>query len=480
LSSTTDVRRESREGQVLVIFALCLTTLMIVAALAFDTGMVLLELRDQRNAADAAALAGARFLPGDTTAARAAAFEYATRNGFTNGVESESVEVFIPPVSGPFAGDVGFIEVRVAATRSSILAQFAGILDWDIGARAVAANITGNRGTAALIALDESGCNALIVEGEGELRSFGDIQVNSTCEPNAMRVAGEGEIITAPGVGCDVVGDPGFQAGGGADYDCTVDEGVAAIPDPYLGVPEPPIPMTGDPPEIEYPTPPAQEGGAAAPIPAGCPGSATAATDAVPAACRFNGSYAGTTWRLYPGYYPGGINLEAGIFYLEPGIYYVAGGFDPGGGVGPVSFRIAGGGASVTSVAAGMPTLGGGILIFNGEHATLQDGKIVLQGGDAGVNLWPLNDGSDWQSMVVFQDRDVCVDMSIVGGSSTMQVRGVIYIPCGTVVAEGDGGAVITDQIIAFRFQMKGNIGSLSVLYDDDFLPPATYAGLVE
>jgi ribosomal protein S27E len=82
--------------------------------------------------------------------------------------------------------------------------------------------------------------------------------------------------------------------------------------------------------------------------------------------------------------------------------------------------------------------------------------------------------------MVVFQDRDVCVDMSIVGGSSSMQVRGVIYVPCGKVIAEGNGGTVETDQIIAYRFQMKGDIGSLTVNYDDAFLPDATYAGLVE
>jgi hypothetical protein len=238
--------------------------------------------------------------------------------------------------------------------------------------------------------------------------------------------------------------------------------------------------MVGDPPVIDYPDQPDQEGGTSKAIPAGCPGSATPATDAAPASCRFNGSYAGTTWRLHPGYYPGGINLEAGTFYLEPGIYHVAGGIDPGGGSGPVSFRIAGGTASATTVAIGQSTLGGGILIFNGEHASLPDGRIILQGGDAGVNLLPLHDGSLWDSMVVFQDRDVCVDMSIVGGSSSMQVRGVIYVPCGKVIAEGNGGTVETDQIIAYRFQMKGDIGSLTVNYDDAFLPDATYAGLVE
>lgn len=61
-----------------------------------------------------------------------------------------------------------------------------------------------------------------------------------------------------------------------------------------------------------------------------------------------------------------------------------------------------------------------------------------------------------------------------------MQVRGTIYAPAAKIVAEGSGGAIITDQIIAFRFQMRGDIGSLTVAFDANFLPEATFAGLVE
>jgi hypothetical protein len=39
---------------------------------------------------------------------------------------------------------------------------------------------------------------------------------------------------------------------------------------------------------------------------------------------------------------------------------------------------------------------------------------------------------------------------------------------------------VIPDQVIAFRFQMKGDIGSLTVAFDSNFLPGATFAGPVE
>src|SRR3954471_15800974 len=66
LSSTTDFRER---GQVLVLFAGAALTLFVVAALAFDTGMILVQRRDEQNAADAAALAGARYLPGNEASA---------------------------------------------------------------------------------------------------------------------------------------------------------------------------------------------------------------------------------------------------------------------------------------------------------------------------------------------------------------------------------------------------------------------------
>lgn len=478
MSSTTDSRHgaESR-GQVLVLVALSMTVIVAIAALAFDAGMVVVQLRDQQNASDAAALAGARYLPGDPSAAQAAAIDIATANGFSNGVASATVVVNVPPLSGAHAGDNGFIEVVIGSSRPSIFGGIAGIASWDVGARAVAANDTGNRGPFALLALDPSGCEALKVEGSGELISNGDIQVNSlgappACPTGAFRVAGESEVITAPGVGCNVAGD--FSAGGGAAYTCTPNEGVVPIPDPFAGIGEPAPPTSGDPPEIVYPLPPAQVAGPAMALPTGCPDGdpLTPATDATPVLCRFTGAYTGTTWRMYPGYYPGGLWLEAGVFYLEPGIYIVADG----------GFRIAGATASVTSVDPGGTTLGGGILLFNTTHpsTTTSPGQIVLQGGGAGVNLLPLDQGTPWDQLVIYQDPDISLDVSIVGGASTMQVRGTIYAPTATVVAEGSGGAVITDQVIAYRFRMRGDIGSLTVAFDSNFLPDVSFAGLVE
>ena len=60
MSSITD--RSDQRGQVIVLFAGAMITLLLAAALAFDVGVMVLERRDQQNAADAAALAGARYV----------------------------------------------------------------------------------------------------------------------------------------------------------------------------------------------------------------------------------------------------------------------------------------------------------------------------------------------------------------------------------------------------------------------------------
>jgi hypothetical protein len=465
LSSITEPRSE--RGQIIVIFAASLIVIFGVAALVFDGGMMLLEKRTQQNAADAAAIAGARFLPTNPTEAEDAAFALATENGFTDGVDNQVVDVYIPPVNGPHAGDDGFIEVIIRSERASFFSGIWGIFSHDVGSRAVAANQTGVLGPFAMLSLNPDSCNAMDVGGSGEIISNGDIQVNSTCPSGAMHLHGTGEIVTAPDVACNVVG--GFNAGGGATYNCPVNEGVVPIPDPFLTLPEPPIPVDGGG-AIVYPTAPLYISGSPSTIPSGCPGGSAAATQAVPAPCQFTGSYSGTVWRLFPGYYPGGIQLQAGTFYLEPGIYYMGGG----------GFIMNGSDVSITSVEAGGTTLGGGVLLFNGDNLPFANGPIQLNGGGSGSHLYPLDQGTQWDGIVVFQDRLVCEGALFNGAGTTLEVRGLIYIPCGLTTANGNGGTIIVDQIIADTFKLTGSGGSLTVAFDEDFLPGLTIAGLIE
>jgi hypothetical protein len=486
VSSTTERRRE--RAQVIVIFAISAVVIMLVAALAFDTGTILVEKRDQQNAADGAALAGARFLPDDAAAATAAAIEIARRNGFEDGLNSADVVINIPPLSGAFTGaGNGAIEVLIGTTRSSVFAGIMGSGSWDVSSRAVAANDTITFGPFAMLALDPTACPALVVEGNGTINSNGNIQVNSSCTTGdgAFRVAGNGTLnLTAAGVGCNVNGGA-TEGGGVASNDCspntdppTVTTGAPTVPDPYASLgdptPIPPLPsgiVRWDPVANAPLTP------AVAP-PAGCPGSASPATEVAPALCNFGGSYDSTkTWRVYPGYYPGGINLQGGNFLMEPGVYYIGGG----------GFRVAN--AALYSVDPGEDQddgVGGGVLIFNSDYpgGSPAPDNVVLQGGSAEVALWPLvgtGDYADYDKMVIYQDRDVTLDVEIHGGSSNMDVRGIIYAPTAHVFAEGSSGTLTMDQVIASTFRVKGETGStINIAYDSDFLPGYRVAGLVE
>jgi Flp pilus assembly protein TadG len=480
LSSTTDL--QGQRGQVLTVFAGGLAAILLVAALAFDMGAVLLERRDQQNAADAAALAGARFLPANPAAARERATAIATANGFTDGMGSVTVQVNIPPKTGWFSGSGnGAVEVVIGSSRASIFAGIIGRSEWGVGSRAVAANQASASGPFAMLALHE-GClpgkdsAPFIVEGNGTVKSSGNIQVNSSCDSGggAFRVAGEGTLsLEGSGIGCNVVGSDSSPNKGAARNDChPTNTGATSIPDPLAGLGHPPIPP--------MPQPPVRISGQK-PIPVGCPGSTGEATHQAPQSCEFPSSYKGETWRLFPGYYPGGINLEGGTFYLEPGIYYVAGGTKLQGAKTPVAFRTAGGGVNVISVDPGGTALGGGILIFNGTHPKADPGEIVIQGGESEIRLWPLDQGTPWDKIVIFQHRDITLSVRIVGGTSTLDLRGIIYAPSAGVIVEGNESTLTLDQIIAQTISIKGSSPStITVAYDADFLPSFRLAGLVE
>jgi Flp pilus assembly protein TadG len=491
-------QRDRQHGQALVIFALAGMVLIGTAAMAFDTGMILLEKRTQQNAADAAALAGARFLPGNHDKASNQAFAVATANGFADGSGDVTVNVTFPTS--------GQIRVSIDNDRAPIFARIFGINNWDVGSTALATNESRPSGPFALLTLRPD-CHPgggdyapLLLAGTGLITSSGNIHVNSSCASGngAMRLAGQGDLrLNVPGIGCNVVGL--YTYGGGATSDCHPpngpEQGVVAIDDPYANLPYPPIPS----PYVDefgvshLARPPQQVSGTTRDIPTGCPGSTEPATHATPSSCKFEGSYDGTTWRLYAGYYPGGIDLRRGTFYLEPGIYYLAGGCReadcPRTGSGDrYTFRAAGGGntgggVTVMTVDAGGTTFGGGIMLFNGKHSASPawpDGMIYLQGGSSTFKMLPLDQDTEWDNFLIFQHRDNSQPVRIEGGNSEMDLRGIIYAPGADISAKGNAGTITVDQIIASSAEIRGGGGTINITYDWDHLPLLRMAGLIE
>src|SRR5919108_1667600 len=82
---------KEERGQTIVVAALLLTLLIALVGLGVDVSWYSLNLVRMQRAADAAALAGVVYLPGNQPAAYAAALAEATKNGYTDGVGGVTV-----------------------------------------------------------------------------------------------------------------------------------------------------------------------------------------------------------------------------------------------------------------------------------------------------------------------------------------------------------------------------------------------------
>ena len=494
MSSTTNRPRE--RGQVLVLFAGGLVVLLLIAALAFDVGMMVVERRDQQNAADAAALAGARYVLVDEVAAEDAARRLAIDNGFDDADPNEVVNVYIPAIHGRYTGLPGFIEVEIQATRPSIFGGVIGRSTWPIGAMAVATNDQDLTFPFSMLALDPSACKAIQASGGGVVEAYANIQSNSNgadCAPadpvGFSRTGGATINVIAPDATCRVVGE--FQdAGSGPPINCTIAENSFALPDPLRNLPapaKPSLPTTpmvfADPSVVPAPNPPRH-----------CPGGSPAPNEGSPNLCKIpqGGGPSNEGWILYPGLYPGGIEVTADrTVYLMPGIYWIGGGgLDIGGGGSIVTIATeADARPNVADAPCAQATtteaLCGGVLIYNSKLPSSAGGNVILNSSAATMKLASFDVPSTdpnfiYQDIVFFQDRTVTEPVTLNGSASSTVIEGIIYAPGADVTLNGNGGTLIVDQVIANTFKVNGNGGTIKVLRGKGVDAVITAAGLVD
>lgn len=490
MSSTTDRRPE--RGQILVLFAGGLATLLVVAALAFDVGMMLVERRDQQNAADAAALAGARYslvsgtyhgmcdgAPSDNKAVKAAC-DVALANGFDAALDDEDVVVHIPPRNSSvgYNGVPGFVEVDISTSRASIFGGIIGRALWPVGSIGIAANQPNLTFPFSMLALNPTMCKAMLFSGSGVVEAYGNIHANSTGSDCADRISlsrtgGATVNIYADEAACRTAGL--IQDQGSGSMTCTRVENSFVLPDPLR--------------RLAAPAKPAM---APALVPVGhlkaspdyCPGAtgskAPKETQTQPCDVGGNGAaYADLSWILHPGLYPAGLRFTNGVTaYLLPGIYWIGGG----------GFQTSGDASVITVSSAGAvpaSTASGGVLIYNSKLPTSPGDGITLGGSGATVKMKPLDvpvtdPDHIYNSIVIFQDRTVTAGVTINGSASTTEVEGLIYVPAGLVTLNGNGGTLILDQIIADSYKVNGDGGTLKVLRRTGVDAIISGAGLVE
>ena len=235
--------RRNERGQALIIIVFSIIALVGVTALAIDGGNVYAERRRAQNAADAAALAGAlERINNNASGWTDAVFQSAAKNGYNNDGVTNIVKVYSPPISGPNAGDVEYIQVQITSYTKTYFASVLGIPQITNEVQAVSRTKTPQYlpmfGGAAVVSMaPTSDCDnykAFWVTGEATLDlTGGGIFVNSNNPDCALITQGEGSIRIRDSNQIQVVGG-------------------ASIQKPKLITPYPPI--TGTPP-VSYPPP---------------------------------------------------------------------------------------------------------------------------------------------------------------------------------------------------------------------------------
>jgi hypothetical protein len=123
-AAPSEERRSQQAGQVLPIFVILSVVLLGGAALLTDVAWWWTVEQRMQRAADAAALAGAVYLPGNQAQAYSAAYAEATRNGFTHGADG----VAVTPRRDPSDPRKLIVDIDGDAATN-----FAGIFCWDGG-----------------------------------------------------------------------------------------------------------------------------------------------------------------------------------------------------------------------------------------------------------------------------------------------------------------------------------------------------------
>jgi hypothetical protein len=366
------------------------------------------------------------------------------------------------------------VEVTINATRPSFFQGVVGVTVQRTGAMGVATNGTDIPLPYSLLALDPHGCGANKITGSPgtAVTTDGTVHIDSDCasNPGALQLSGNG-VLTAPE--CDVVGL--LNTSNNATNACaSAPSGVLVFGDPLRNLPPPPKP--GLPAPVQPISAPSD------PIPSGCPGGSSPATEAAPAACAFTSpSMNNKVYRIFPGLYPGGIAVTRATVYMEPGVYWIGGGGIDIRSNGPSTVH----GALVSKASGdntGM-TPSGGVLIYNSTLPTSAYGPIHLNGGDGStLALRPIQSGV-YKSMVIFVDRTAATgngDIDLNGAGSTLNISGTIYAATGNVKLNGSESSAIGTQLICYNFVLNGSGAAFTLDYSPDDLFHLKGVGLVE
>lgn len=196
------IRRQER-GQALIVIVFAILGLVGITALAVDGGNAFLQTRRAQNAADAVALGAAlaRIRIGSSWVE--SAYQMAADQGYDNDGITNTVQIFSPPSSGNYEGNIEYIQVIITVHTPTYIAGAIGIEQTTTRVQAITRTKTPViaeilSGNAVISLAPESDCDnhkAFWIHGEATLDiSNAGVFVNSNNETCALIQQGSGSI----------------------------------------------------------------------------------------------------------------------------------------------------------------------------------------------------------------------------------------------------------------------------------------------
>lgn len=228
-------------GQALILMVFAMTVVFLLGVLMIDIGLWVSERREAQTAADMAALAGGVELTslsgGGGVIAKAQ--QWATLNGYTQGVDGATVQV-----NYPYNGDSTKVEVNVSKPAPLLFSSIFSVAGLDVGARAVAGQRPGNPPHYNFVSLNTSTDNhTLLVKLGGQLTVTSGIYVDSSNSGDGFDIFGVGGNISSP----DIRTHAGWET---HDNDTVTVNGITCPLDEVKG---PPWPVTPGCPSVNQP-----------------------------------------------------------------------------------------------------------------------------------------------------------------------------------------------------------------------------------
>ena len=420
-------------GQALILITLAAIGLVGITGLAIDGSAKFSDRRHAQNAADAAALAGALAKAnaesaGDDAATvwaelSTAALNRADDNGYDGNLVSNVVEVYSPPISGPYTGKDLYVQVIITSYVDTFFSKVLGIAQTQNIVQATA--LAGKGGTiangASVVSMNPnpncsagggSGGGSFDVGGNGEIHlSGGGMFVNSSASCGYSQTSCSVLLTMDSGAGISSAGSAINQACGTPVPQTTSAEQIL-IPD-----------------EIVYPDKPA-ECGMAAPSPTNNPPGSD-------------------SWTIYPGYYTDfpqagliGNNKE---ITMSPGVYCVDGDVHWSG----ATFDLLDGTSGVT------------IYITNGHDFSLSINSPIL--------LDASNSGDYAGYLIILEGHHNTHPNCTINGGSYLEINGTIFAPYCNITINGDNStdSEFNAQIIGWDVKLNGG-NLINIHYNPD------------